>query len=85
MGPEAAFARRVGVALLVSVLVMRPMCRDPEDRTTFKSQGAAYGQKIFHPLGSFLTAIRKKPMVSHTYAKTSGDTTQTIASRSPAN
>ena len=47
----------------------------------FQSQSAAHGQKMFHPLVSFVTSMREKPMVSDAYAEASGDPPQIIASR----
>ena len=41
--PESAVARRVRVAVLVRVLVMHAMGRDPENWSAFKSQRAANG------------------------------------------
>jgi hypothetical protein len=64
------------IAFLIRVLVMLTMCCDPKDRATFQSQCAAHSQKVLHPLRSLITSMGKKPMVSDTYAKTSGDPPQ---------
>ncbi|HMF62464.1 MAG TPA: hypothetical protein VK608_00115 [Edaphobacter sp.] len=61
------------VTLLIGILVMHAMCGNPEDRTTFQGQRAAHSQKVFHPLGRLVTAMRQQPMVAHTNAETSGD------------
>src|SRR5580698_4417955 len=76
MGPKTAFAWRMRVAFLVCALVMLTMCRNPKDRTTFQSQSGAHGQKVFHPLRSFVATMREKAMISHAYTKTAGDPPQ---------
>jgi hypothetical protein len=72
MSPKTTFARRVGITFLVRVLVMLTVRRYPKDGATLKRQRGADRKQIFHPLGSLVTAMRKKAMVSNTYAETSG-------------
>src|SRR5690348_11538153 len=60
VGPEPAIARRMGISLYISVLVMHPVSCHPEKRAAFQGQRAAGGQKIFQPLMSFVTAMCKQ-------------------------
>jgi len=64
------------VAFLVSVLVMLTMCGNPKKRATFQSQRGAYGQKIFHPSGRFVTSMPMLDLMSGAArdASTTGNT-----------
>ena len=72
VGPETAFAGRVRVAFLVGVLMMHAVDRDPEDRSAFQGERGADGEKVLHPFGSFVAAMREEAMVAHAYAEASG-------------
>ena len=43
----------------------------PENRAAFERQRRADGQEIFHPLGSFVSAMRQQAVVSHANAQAS--------------
>src|ERR1700753_2312490 len=69
VGPPFAIEWGVGIAFFVRKLMMDAMSCDPENRSSFESQRCANCQKIFHPLGSFVTAMCKQAMVAHTDAE----------------
>ena len=64
------------ITIGVSVLMMDTMYSDPKNGPAFQGQRAAHGEKIFHPFGYFVTAMGKKPVVSHPNAQAAGDPPQ---------
>lgn len=74
--PQTTVAGRMWIAFLVGVLVMNAVRGDPEYRSTFKSQGSAQRKKIFHPLWSFVAAMRQQTVVAHADTEASGDPPQ---------
>src|SRR5690349_6582502 len=73
VGPQAAIARRVWIAFLVRILMMDAMRGHPGDGTALECQSSADGQKIFHPLGGLVPAVREQAMVAHADAQASRD------------
>src|SRR5580658_2878507 len=67
--PETAVARRVRIARLVGELMMDPMRGYPENRSAFQRQRSANREEIFQPLGTFVTAMRQQPVITHADAK----------------
>ena len=61
--PKTTFAWRIWVAflVLVLVLVMLTMYRNPENRAPFQGQRAAYGQRVLHRLVSLIPSMRNPP------------------------
>src|SRR5580700_753318 len=53
------------VAVLIRVLVMNAVRRDPENRTAFERERSADGQKILHPLRRLVPTVREQAMISH--------------------
>jgi hypothetical protein len=44
----------------------------PENGSTFKRHGRAYGQEVFHPLGSFVAAMSQQAVIAHADAHAAG-------------
>src|SRR5437763_16968798 len=72
MRPPLAIYRRMRIARLVRILMVDAMRCHPKNRSTLKRQSCACGQDVFHPLGSFVAAMSKQPMIAHANAETSG-------------
>ena len=53
-------------------LMMNAVGSNPEDGTTFKSEGRTDGQKILNPLRSPVTTMREEPMIAHPDAQAPG-------------
>src|SRR5271155_575146 len=70
--PPLAVARGMGITITVGKLMMDAMRSHPENRTAFERQRGAQCQKIFHPLGSLVAAMRQQPVVAHADAPASG-------------
>src|SRR5580692_5009585 len=65
MRPPLALDRRMRVAILIRVLVMNAVRRDPENRSAFERERGADGQEVLHPLRSLVATVREQPMISH--------------------
>src|SRR3954451_986922 len=76
VGPPFAIERGVGIALFIGKLMMNAMSCDPENWPAFEGKGRADGQKIFHPLGSFVSPMCEQAMVAHANAKAAGNPPQ---------
>jgi len=62
--PESAVLRGVRVAWLVGVPMMHAMDADPEDGTALEGEGSTDGEKILHPLGSFVATVGEQAVIS---------------------
>src|SRR5260370_25424751 len=72
MSPESAVARGVRIAIFIGILMMNAMRRHPEERASFQRQGSAYGQKIFDPFVSLVSAMREQAVIAHADAQAAG-------------
>ena len=63
--PPFAIDRRMRIAFLIRKLVMNAVRRYPENRPAFERQRGANRQEIFHPLRSFVAAVREQPVIAH--------------------
>ncbi len=61
---------RVRIGLMVAVLMMHSMDRDPSRRRILKSTDAADSHRVFEPLGAFESSMRKQSMIADRNAKT---------------
>src|SRR5579863_4019629 len=61
VGPKPSIVGRMRVTLLIGVLVMQAVGRNPEERSAFQGQRTAHSQNIFHPFGSLVSAMREQP------------------------
>jgi len=68
--PPFSVPWRMRVALLVGETMVNTVGGHPEDRSAFKAQRAAYGQKILDPFGSSVAAMRQQPVIAHPDAQT---------------
>src|SRR5665213_3252935 len=63
----------MGVALLIGLLVVYAMHRNPEDRAALKRQCTANGEEILQPQWAFVPPVRMQPVVAHTDSEASRD------------
>ena len=73
VSPPGAIVRSVWVAVVVRVLMMHAMGRDPEDRAAFKGHRAAGRHEVLDPLGGFVAAMCKQAMIGHADADVDGE------------
>jgi hypothetical protein len=73
VSPPGAVVRSVGIAFVVGVLMMDAVCGYPEDRATFKREGAAHGDEVLDPLGGFVAAVREQAMIGHADTDVDGE------------
>src|SRR5579863_7201671 len=76
VSPETTITRRMRITLTVSILVVHTVRAYPKDRPAFQSQGAAHGQKIFHPFGCFKASMSEKTVVADADPKAAGNPPQ---------
>ena len=69
MRPERALTRRVRIAVLIRLLVMDAMRRDPEDRSPLERERAADREKVLDELGRPVAAVREQPVIRHSDAE----------------
>ena len=50
--------------------MLNTMCHDSVDRAAFKRERSADRQQIFDPFRSFVSAMRKQPVIAHADAQT---------------
>src|SRR5882672_4073670 len=67
---KSAVIRRMRIAFLVRILVVHAVRRYPRDRSAFNRQRSARRKDIFHPLMSFVAAMRQQPVITHSDAET---------------
>ena len=65
-----------GIAFVIRKAVMDAVRRDPEDGAAFEGERGADRQEIFHPLGSFVAAMREQAVVAHADAEAAGNPPQ---------
>jgi len=76
MRPQAAIAGGVRITFFVCILMVQPMCGDPDDWTALQRQCAADGQNVFNPLRCFVSTMGEEPVVAHTDAEAYADPPQ---------
>src|ERR1700743_2972808 len=59
------------VAVVIGLLMMNAMHRDPENRAALKRQGAADREEVFQPDRALVSAVRVQTVVSHADPETS--------------
>ena len=69
MRPEPAVVRRVRIAVVVGVLVVHAVRRDPENRPAFERQRAADGQEVLERLRRLVAAVRVQPVIAEADAE----------------
>src|SRR3569623_2601978 len=72
-GPPGAVLRSVRIAVVIGILMMDAVRGDPEDRSTLKGHGAAHGDEVLDPAGSFVAAVREQAVISHADADVDGE------------
>ncbi len=60
----------MGVPLLIGVLVVDAMRRDPENRPSLEREGAADGQEVLEWLRGLVTAVCVQPVIPQADAET---------------
>ena len=70
MRPPRALMRGVRITGLIGVLVMDSMCRNPDDRASFKCQGHTDGKEILQTKWNLVRSVRVQAMVTNTDTQT---------------
>src|SRR5664279_1168583 len=76
VGPPLAIDRRMRITFLIRKLVMDTMSRDPENRSAFKSESGAPGEKIFDPFRSLVSTVSQETVIAHANAEAAGNPPQ---------
>ena len=71
--PEAAFTRRVRIAVLVGVLMMDAVRRDPEDRPAFERERPAQRQEVLDRFRGLEPAVGQQPVIADADAEADHD------------
>ena len=69
VGPEPAVMRRVRIAVLVGVLVVHAVGRDPEDRPALERQCAADREEVLERFRGLVAAMRVQPVIAEADAE----------------
>ena len=72
MGPPAAFARGVGVAVVVAELMVNAVRGHPEDGAALERERGAERHEVLKPLGDLVATVREQAVVAHANADVNG-------------
>jgi len=76
VSPPGALAGSVGVAFLVTVLVMNAVSGYPEDGPALKGERGADGHGMLNPFGNLVAAMSEQAVITHADADVDGDDIQ---------
>src|SRR5215469_12314330 len=83
MSPPRAVTRRVRITGLIGFLVMDPMRRNPEDRSSLERQRPTNGKEILQAEWYLVRSVRVQAMVPHADTKTCGHPDEESGDRDP--
>jgi hypothetical protein len=72
MRPPGSIVGRVGIAILIGLLMMNPVCGHPGNGAALQSERSANGESVVKPYWCLERAMRVKAMVAEANPQTGG-------------